>query len=115
MITMEKLKMYGANTDEGLARCVNNEALYLKLVGLVPNDENFGKLKEAAHAGDTDKVFEAAHAIKGALGNLSITPLYDKISDITEAARSKASANYKEMVDELMEMLDEFRQLTEEP
>ena len=28
MLTIEKLKEYGANVEEGLARCLNNEAFY---------------------------------------------------------------------------------------
>lgn len=115
MITMEKLRMYGANADEGLARCVNNEALYLRLVGLLPKDENHKRLKEAAASGDTDKVFEAAHAIKGAIGNLSITPLYEKISEITESARAHVAADYAGMVDDFMEMLEEFSELIDAP
>ncbi len=32
MLTIDDLKTYGADTDTGLARCVGNEALYLRLV-----------------------------------------------------------------------------------
>ena len=32
MLTVEKLKEYGADTGEGLNRCMNNEAFYLRLV-----------------------------------------------------------------------------------
>jgi hypothetical protein len=38
MITIEGLKEYGANVEEGLTRCMNNEAFYLKLVGKMVND-----------------------------------------------------------------------------
>ena len=31
MLTVEKLKDYGADVEKGLARCANNEALYLRL------------------------------------------------------------------------------------
>lgn len=115
MITIEKLRNYGANVDEGLARCVNNEALYLRLVGLIPIDENFEKLREAASAGDTAKIFEASHAIKGALGNLSLTPLYDKITDITEASRGGSDADYDTLVKEFLDMRDEFAALIDAP
>ena len=39
MLTIDALKEYGANVDEGLGRCMGNEALYLKLVSTIPNEE----------------------------------------------------------------------------
>ncbi len=41
MLTIESLKAFGANTEEGVARCINNEAFYLKMVGMVLNDANY--------------------------------------------------------------------------
>ena len=34
-MTIDSLKAFGANTAEGLARCMNNEAFYLRMVGMV--------------------------------------------------------------------------------
>ena len=31
MITIDELKQFGANTDEGVARCMGNEEFYLNL------------------------------------------------------------------------------------
>ena len=45
-------------------------------------------LEKALSAGDIKAAFEAAHALKGAVGNLSLTPLYDPINEITELLRS---------------------------
>ena len=44
MITVEKLKQFGANTSEGLERCLNNEAFYLKLV--VTKQESLSVMRE---------------------------------------------------------------------
>lgn len=111
MITVEKLREYGADVDEGLARCYGNEALYLRLVGMVPEEANFNKLKEALDANDMDAAFEAAHAIKGVLGNLSLTPLYYKASEMTELLRSKKDTDYSGHLKELFEMRDKLGSL----
>ena len=37
-MTIDDLKTYGANTEEGLRRCLNNEAFYLRLVRMIPGD-----------------------------------------------------------------------------
>ena len=76
MLTIEKLNDFGANTEEGLGRCYGNEALYLRLVGMIPAEASFDKLQSAIESNDLDAAFEAAHALNGVLGNLSLTPMY---------------------------------------
>ena len=98
MITIEKLNTFGANTAEGLARCFGNEALYLKLVATIPGEANFDKLKDSLAAKDLKAAFEAAHALKGVLGNLSLTPLYTKVAEITELLRSGTDMDYSSLL-----------------
>ena len=93
VLTVEKLKAFGANTAEGVARCVNNEAFYLRMVSKAMSDANYGKLEAAIHVGAKAAAFEAAHALKGVLGNLSLTPILEPVMEITELLRSRADAN----------------------
>ncbi len=76
MLTVEQLRNYGANVDEALKRCMNNEGFYLRLVKKAMQDPYCDQLKEAIEAKDFDRAFELAHALKGVAGNLSLTPLY---------------------------------------
>lgn len=87
-MTLEQLKQFGADTKTGLARCMNNEAFYLRLVQMEMGDANVEKLRAALEAQDMKGAFEAAHALKGALGNLALTPIYDPVCEITEMLRS---------------------------
>ena len=96
MITVDTLKQWGANTEEGLQRCMNNEALYLKLVGMFLANNSYNELKEAIKNDDLDKAFQAAHALKGVLGNLSLKPLYDIDFEITELLRNRTKMDYSE-------------------
>lgn len=111
MLTIEKLIEFGANTAEGLGRCYGNEALYLRLVNMIPAEANFTALEEAIAAGDLDKAFEAAHALKGVLGNLSLTPMYEKCSQITELLRVRTEMDYTELVKELLSKKAELEAL----
>lgn len=106
MYTIEGLREYGANVDEGLSRCFNNEAFYLKLVGMLNQEKGFDRLEEALGAGDLDAAFEAAHALKGVLGNLSLTPAYEKASEITELLRNKTEMDYGPLLAQLLEQRD---------
>ena len=87
MMTLEQLQAYGADTAAGLNRCMNNEAFYLRLVGMELEDANFDRLRQALSDQDMRAAFEAAHALKGATGNLGLSPIYDPVCALTERLR----------------------------
>ena len=113
MITVDALRTFGANTEEGLGRCLNNETFYLRLVGMALDDANFAKLEDAAGRGDKNAAFEAAHALKGVLGNLGLTPLYEPASELTELLRSGEDADYPALVADLLARLKTLTALRE--
>ena len=94
MLTIDQLRDRGANVEEALERCLNNEAFYLRLVDKALQDSNFDRLKDAVGSGDLDKAFEAAHALKGVLANLALTPLLVPVQEITELLRSRTQTDY---------------------
>ena len=110
-MTLDDLIAFGANVDEGLGRCMNNEGFYLRLVESLKGEKGFESLQAAIDAGDLDAAFEAAHALKGVLGNLAITPLFEPMSEITELLRAKEEADYATLVDAIMRKRDEFAAL----
>ena len=114
MITIEKLNSFGANTAEGLARCFGNEALFLKLVMTIPDDAVFDRLKQSLDAKNLDAAFEAAHALKGVLGNLSLTPLYTTAVTITEHLRARDNIDYSGMLAEFLSKKEELGKLCAE-
>lgn len=111
MISIGSLKAFGANTEEGLARCMGNEALYLRLVATIPAEKNFDRLKSSIENNNLDEAFEAAHALKGALGNLALTPLYKKAASLTELLRNRAEADYGGLVSDLLTLRDKLSEL----
>lgn len=107
-MTLDDLRAYGANVDEGLTRCMNNESFYLRLVGMVKDEKGFDALEQAIAANDLDAAFEAAHGLKGVLGNLSLTPLFDPMSEITELLRSRTEMDYGPLMDTIRTQKDAF-------
>ena len=103
MLTIEKLRAWGADVDEAMARCLNNEAFYLRLVDKGLQDPSFDRLKEAIAAGDLDKAFEAAHALKGVLANLALTPILDPVREITELLRARTQTDYVPLLTDIDE------------
>ena len=90
-MTLDTLKAYGANTAEGMGRCLNNEAFYLRMVSMTLADGNFDALKTAMDAGDARGAFAAAHSLKGTTGNVALTPIYEPVCALTELLRGKSS------------------------
>ena len=111
MITIDSLKQFGANVDEGLKRCMNNEEFYLKLVTKAVEDASYDKLKDAVEAGDLDAAFEAAHALKGVSANLALTPIYEPIFEITELLRARTETDYSGYLKKIMDKKDELKSL----
>lgn len=100
MLTIEKLREYGADVEEGLARCMNMQDFYIMLVGKVLEDNRLPLLEEQIGAGDLTAAFETAHALKGMYANLSLTPLTKPVSEITELLRSKTETDYSALLAE---------------
>lgn len=112
MLTLDKLNEFGADTSEGLARCMNNEEFYLKMVGMGIADERFETIKDVLEQKDLDTAFEMAHALKGVLGNLALTPIYEPMSEMTELLRAKnADADYLSYYTEMKGQLDKLKAL----
>ncbi len=106
MITLDVLREFGADTEEGLARCMNNEEFYLKMVDLGIRDERFEALEEVLRKKDLDAAFDMTHALKGALGNLALTPLYRPVSEMTELLRARKDADYMTIYREMKSSRD---------
>ena len=113
-MTINDLKAYGANLEEGLSRCMNNESFYLRLVKMIPGDANFQKLYDAIGSGDLDAAFEAAHALKGSTTNLALTPVSAPVVEITELLRARAQTDYNTLIHQIREARDELARICEE-
>lgn len=111
MLTIDALKQLGCDTDDGLSRCMGNEAFYFKLIGKVIDDKNFQALEDAVAAKDLDKAFDAAHSLKGVLGNLALTPVYQPVYEITELLRERKDMDYSEYLKTISEKRKELAAL----
>ena len=113
MLTLEKLKTWGADTGDGLRRCMNNEAFYLKLAEKALHDPAFERLQEAIRARDLDAAFDAAHALKGVAANLALTPLLRPVEQMTELLRSRTDTDYSLLLKETEEQRAAVLELAE--
>ncbi|MBO6305425.1 MAG: Hpt domain-containing protein [Selenomonadaceae bacterium] len=114
MITLEILKDLGIDPKDGLARCMNKEDFYFKMLKLGLSNEKFDSIEEVLRDKNMKEGFEMAHALKGVAGNLAIDPIYKPMSELTELLRNKKDGDYlgiykpaKEMRDKLLKIINE--------
>ncbi|MCR5342328.1 Hpt domain-containing protein [Butyrivibrio sp. XPD2002] len=108
-MNIDGLRELGANVDEGLERCMGMEDFYMEMIELGLSDERFETLGQALEAGDLDNSFEHVHALKGVIGNLALTPLYETICEITEHLRAREQMDYKPLYEKLISQRNAFR------
>ena len=102
MLTVDALREFGANTAEGLGRCLNKEAFYLRLVNMALDAPEFEKLAKAIQDDDRKAAFEAAHALKGSLSNLALTPIANPVAELTEMLRGGQDADYTVLLERVL-------------
>ena len=108
MLTIARLQEYGVNTKEGLARCMNMEKFYFRMLGMGLKNDSFEKLGKALEDGNLDEAFEQAHALKGVVGNLALTPIYQPLVNLTDMLRNKQPADYIAMYKPIKELRDKL-------
>jgi len=111
LITIEKLRSYGADVSVGLSRCMGSEALYFKLVKMYVDDPSIKTLGSLLENGVYDKAFEEAHKLKGSALNLSLVPLSEPICTISDSLRVKAQCDYLKVYEEYINQVEKLRQL----
>ena len=83
-----KFEIYGGDYPATMGRFMGNEAMYLRLLDMLFRDESLRQLGAALETGDIKSAFEAAHTLKGAVGNMGLTPLYQAVCAIVEPLRA---------------------------
>ena len=94
-------------------RCAENVIQTIPCVTLCPAHVDVPGYIAIIKEKDYDAAFDAAHALKGVLGNLSLTPLFDKASEITELLRNRTDTDYSSLLSELTNAKEELAKLCE--
>ena len=85
---LERLRDWGCDVDGALERMLDDEEFYLECLSMLMEDEGFDALSAALEQGDVSTAFDRAHALKGVLANLGLTPLFEQVEKIVEPLRA---------------------------
>ena len=68
----------------------------------------------AVKAGDLTAGFEAAHALKGVLANLALTPVLKPVSELTEHLRARTEMDYTPLLAEAEQEMSKLLEIINE-
>lgn len=100
-----ELEALGVDRQEVMARFMNNEGFYTRILKKFLEDQSYGQLKNAFNTGSTEEAFRAAHTLKGVSANLGLHNIYALSSEITEQYRHGDAD--MQLVEEKLKKLDE--------
>jgi len=82
------------DVKDGIARVVNNEQLYLKLLKKFDGEKMRNAITNAIEANNMGDVAYATHAMRGAASNLGFGSLLKIASEIEELAKSNQDCKH---------------------
>lgn len=82
------LQSYGIDCKSGIARCLDDESFYKRLLTLFLQDDSFARAKAAFERGDQTALFKCMHELKGVSGNASLTALHAACCELVELLRA---------------------------
>ena len=98
-----KLSKAGVNTNEAIARFGGNKEAYEKALKGFSEEPYFSRLRQAVKERKLEDAFQAAHALKGQVGNLGMTRFFEDLCPLVTELRLESF----EKADELMVLLEE--------
>lgn len=108
MSLFEELKDLGVDVDGGLRRINKNEKLYKRLLGSFVRTIKSYYVDLNFDDSNCNDIIEKTHAIKGAAGNLSITPVYDSYNEIVNLLRSGQTEQAKLILEKILPVQKEI-------
>ncbi len=102
MNLIQELKNLGVNTDEGLQRVGGNLSLYERMLVKLKDMIKDSPIQMDFDCNDYSDIIEAAHTIKGASGNLAVTPIFESYSEFVKLLREEQPEQAKKILEKVL-------------
>ncbi len=102
MSLLEELRDLGVNTEEAIERMNGNVSLYGRMLVKFADMIKKSSVQPDFDSDEYSDITEAAHAIKGASGNLSITPVYEAYAEIVRLLRAGQPEQAKDILNKII-------------
>lgn len=84
---LDELKIWGVDIEDASSRCLNNVALLERMLKKLPSSVKSIEVLPLIEANDIAQAIVNAHTLKGVMGNLSVTSLYNLYTNIVNLLR----------------------------
>jgi len=108
---LDDLKRWGCNVEETIERFAGDVELFVMLLPSMAEDGNFDKLGACLSAQDVRGAFECAHALKGVLANMGLTPMQEVAVRIVEPLRGGSMDGVVDDYKLLVELRKQFLEI----
>lgn len=108
MALLEELRQLGVNVDEALDRMMGNASLYERVLGKFLALIDNSAVSPDFDGNDYADIIEKAHAIKGATGNLSLTPLHKAYDEIVTLLRADKPEEAREVLKNILPIQEQI-------
>lgn len=105
---LEELNTLGVHTEEAVQRMNGNISLYERMLVKFAAMIDSSIVKPDFDCHNYADITEAAHDIKGASGNLSVTPVYEAYTEIVRLLRAEQPEQAKEVLERIMPIQTEI-------
>ena len=110
----EELKALGVDVDGGIRRINGNDGLYRKLLGTFVKTIKDKYVQPDFSSEECEQVIERAHTIKGASGNLSITPVFEAYTEILNHLRAGRIDMARQHIEQVIPVQEKIVQCIEQ-
>lgn len=108
---LDCLRELGCDTDGAMERFLEDEDFYWECFDKFVEDGEIESLGQLLLVNDVEEAFSTAHSLKGTLGNLGLTPLYDIMVTIVEPLREGRIDGVPEKYENLIKKWSLFKGL----
>ena len=84
---VDSLIDWGADPNAAIKRLLGDEELFVSLFKALMESSDWDRLRALIDSGEYKESFVLAHRLKGSAADLSLGPLYDRLSDVTDDLR----------------------------
>lgn len=88
----------GIDVNEGIHRFNGNKELYERFLMSFPEDAHYEEMLQAIKDRDTEAAFQAAHALKGITGTVSLVQMHVVLIPLVEELRAGSLENVPELL-----------------
>ena len=99
---LEELKSLGVDVDGGIKRLSGKQSLYERMMFKFLDMMKKSVISPDFDSNDYTDVIEVAHALKGAAGNLSVTPIYEAYGQIVDLLRNQKPEEARKILEDIL-------------